>query len=158
MTTTEHSDYFNLHITGIGYLNDVRWVTPAKGDPYLACRITALNGPVTKPEYRYFDARVSGQKAQDLIHNYKAAVEEKKKVLMGFRLGDLWTDIFTYSKGPRTGQQAVGLKARLLFINWVKIDGEMVYRAEPKAAPEAAHPTGTESDVSPDAAPALATA
>ncbi len=29
-----------------------------KGDSFLACAIAALNGPTTKPEYRYFDIRV----------------------------------------------------------------------------------------------------
>ncbi|HDU2893101.1 TPA: DUF3577 domain-containing protein [Klebsiella variicola] len=30
---------------------------------FLACAIAALNGPTTKPEYRYFDIRVSGDEA-----------------------------------------------------------------------------------------------
>ncbi|MCS6054230.1 DUF3577 domain-containing protein [Klebsiella variicola subsp. variicola] len=37
--------------------------TPKKGDSFLACAIAALNGPTTKPEYRYFDIRVSGDEA-----------------------------------------------------------------------------------------------
>jgi hypothetical protein len=48
-------------------------------------------------------------------------------VLIGFRLGDLWTDIFTYAKGKNAGKPGVCLKARLLFVSWIKIDGEMVY-------------------------------
>ncbi|MGH8432349.1 MAG: DUF3577 domain-containing protein, partial [Solimonas sp.] len=59
-------------------------------------------------------------------------------VLIGFRLGDLWTDIFTYSKGKNAGQQGVSLKARLLFVSWIKVDGEMVYKAEPKTTDDAA--------------------
>jgi hypothetical protein len=33
------------------------------------------------------------------------AVDAEKKVMIGFRLGDLWTDTFTYSKGKRAGEQ-----------------------------------------------------
>ena len=74
-------------------------------------------------------------------------MKDEKKVLIGFRLGDLWTDIFKYSKGPKEGETGVSLKARLLFVSWIKVDGEFVYKAEPKAtdsvteetpAPEAA--------------------
>ena len=59
-------------------------------------------------------------------------VDAEKKVMIGFRLGDLWTDIFTYSKGKRAGEQGVSLKARLLFVSWIKVDGKLVYKAEPK--------------------------
>src|SRR3546814_17289087 len=52
--------------------------------------------------------------------------------MIGFRLGDLWTDTFTYSKGKRAGAQGVSLKARLLFVSWIKVDGKLVYQAEPK--------------------------
>src|SRR3546814_14085481 len=44
----------------------------------------------------------------------------------------LWTDTFTYSKGKRAGEQGVSLKARLLFVSWIKVDGKLVYKAEPK--------------------------
>ena len=52
--------------------------------------------------------------------------------MIGFRLGDLWTDTFTYSKGKRAGEQGVSLKARLLFVSWIKVDGRLVYKAETK--------------------------
>jgi len=61
------------------------------------------------------------------------AVKAEKKVLIGFRLGDLRADIFTYSKGKRAGEQGVSFKARLLHIGWIKMDGKLVYKAEPKA-------------------------
>ena len=51
---------------------------------------------------------------------------------MGFVERLLWTDTFTYSKGKRAGEQGVSLKARLLFVSWIKVDGRLVYKAEPK--------------------------
>ena len=62
--------------------------------------------------------------------------EAERKVLIGFRLGDLWTDIFTYTKGKNEGKPGVSLKARLLFVSWIKVDGQLVYKAEPKASEE----------------------
>ncbi|MEA8541118.1 STY4534 family ICE replication protein [Pseudomonas aeruginosa] len=138
MTTSSEKSYFDLHITGLGYLNRIREVKPKKGDAFLACDIAALNGPSDQPEYRRFDVRVSGSEAQNLIRRCVPAVEAERKVLIGFRLGDLWTDIFTYSKGKRVGEQSVSLKARLLFVSWIKVDGQLVYKAEPKASEETA--------------------
>ena len=133
MNPSSEKSYFDLHITGLGYLNRIREVQPRKGDAFLACDIAALNGPSDSPDYRRFDVRVSGSEAQHLIRRCQQAVEAERKVLIGFRLGDLWADTFTYNKGKRAGEQGVSLKARLLFVSWIKVDGQLVYKAEPKA-------------------------
>ena len=132
MTTSNEKTYFDLHITGFGYLNRIREVKPKKGSPFLACDIAALNGPSDDVSYVRFDTRVSGNEAQHLVRRCEDAVKAEKKVLIGFRLGDLWADTFTYTKGKRIGEQGVSFKARLLFISWIKVDGELVYKAEPK--------------------------
>ncbi|MBY4673889.1 DUF3577 domain-containing protein [Burkholderia multivorans] len=132
MTNSTEKSYFDLHITGLGYLNRIREVKPKKGDSFLACDIAALNGPSDDVSYVRFDTRVSGSEAQHLVRRCIDAVEAEKKVMIGFRLGDLWTDIFTYSKGKRAGEQGVSLKGRLLFVSWIKVDGNLVYKAEPK--------------------------
>ncbi|MAC34763.1 STY4534 family ICE replication protein [Parahaliea mediterranea] len=139
MNHSSDKSYFDLHITGLGYLNRIRDVTPRKGDAFLACDIAALNGPSDSPEYRRFDVRVSGSEAQHLIRRCQQAVESERKVLIGFRLGDLWTDTFTFTKGNRTGEHGVSLKARLLFVSWIKVDGQLVYKAEPRATDEVPH-------------------
>ena len=36
MTTSTEKSYFDLHITGLGYLNRIREVKPKKGDAFLA--------------------------------------------------------------------------------------------------------------------------
>ncbi|CAP41649.1 MULTISPECIES: STY4534 family ICE replication protein [Pseudomonadota] len=150
MTTSTEKSFFDLHITGLGYLNRIREVKPKKGEPFLACDIAALNGPSNDVSYVRFDTRVSGTDAQHLIRRCIDAVEAEKKVMIGFRLGDLWTDTFTYSKGKRAGEQGVSLKARLLFVSWIKVDGVLKYKAEPK-------PAGSEQDAAEQsAAPAPA--
>lgn len=131
--STAFSDetYFDLHITGLGYLNRIREVKLKKGESFLACDIAALNGPTDGPEYRRFDVRVTGEEAKDLIRRCARAVELERKVLVGFRLGDPWVDTFTYSKGINKGQFGVSFKARLLLLNWIKIDGVVVHKREP---------------------------
>lgn len=130
--------YFDLHITGFGYLNRIRNIPPkkGKGSPYLACTIAALHGPKDSPEYCYIDAKVTGKDAIHLIRRCTEAVDAKRKVLIGFRVGDPWIDQFTYSKGPKAGQPGASLKARLLFVSWIKIDGDLVYKAEARDGDE----------------------
>ena len=151
-TSSTEKSYFDLHVTGLGYVNRVREVKPRKGDVFLACDIAALNGPSDKPEYRYFDVRVSGADAQHLIRRCKDAVDAEKKVLIGFRLGDLWPDLFTYTKGKRQGEAGVSLKGRLLFVSWIKVDGALVYKAEAKASDDATREESPASREEPTAA------
>ena len=147
MTTSTEKSYFDLHITGLGYLNRIREVKPKKGDAFLACDIAALNGPSDDVSYVRFDTRVSGSEAQHLVRRCIQAVDAEKKVMIGFRLGDLWTDTFTYSKGKRAGEQGVSLKARLLFVSWIKVDGKLVYKAEPKPTEDRRAGPGSPCDV-----------
>jgi hypothetical protein len=168
MTTSNEKSYFDLHINGLGYLNRIREVRPKKGEAFLACDIAALNGPVNDVSYVRFDTRVSGSEAQHLVRRCIDAVKAESKVLIGFRLGDLWADTFTYSKGKRAGEQGVSFKGRLLFISWIKVDGKMVYTAESKpagndehdaeAATTLAAPTAETDDEAITDAPALAVA
>jgi hypothetical protein len=123
--------YFDLHITGIGYLNRIREVRVKKGQTFLACDIAALNGPTSSPEYRRFDLRVLGEEAKQLVLGCIKPLQKQKKVLVGFRLGDPWVDTFTYSKGKNAGQLGVIFKARLLLLYWIKVDGVLVYKREP---------------------------
>lgn len=136
MTNTSEKSYFDLHITGLGYLNRIREVRPTKGEPFLACEIAALSGSTDDVSYTRFDVRVSGSDAQHLVRRCAEAVKAEKKVMVGFKLGDLYAETFPYTKGKRAGETGVSLKARLLFISWIKIDGVMKYKAEPKQAEE----------------------
>ncbi|MDG2961733.1 STY4534 family ICE replication protein [Exercitatus varius] len=140
-TQTSQKNYFNLHTTGIGYLNDIREVTPKtkKDGKYLSCRIAALTGDSEKPEYRYFDCNVNGEEAKKLIKRCEQAVNDDKKVLISFVLADLWTDMFKYSRDSdfhKKGDVGVSLKARLIRIKMIKIDGELKYQ-ETKSAEQA---------------------
>ncbi|ROO31798.1 hypothetical protein SAJA_02365 [Salinisphaera japonica YTM-1] len=165
------SEYFDLHTQGIGYLNRVREVRPKNGSPFWACDIAALHGSKDNVNHTRFDCRVSGAQAIELVPQYQNAVAQDRKVLIGFRLGDLYPDTFTYSKGERAGETGISLKARLLYIGFIKIDGETVYSTETESddgeepesqnsdagsetapEPEAATPESPESD--PDGMPA----
>ena len=125
--------YFDLHTKGVGYLSRVRKVSVKKGPGFLACDISALRGSSDAVEYTRFDCRVSGTEAQKVIEQVTDAANDKtKKVLIGFNIGDLYAETFTYEQGPKAGQAGVSLKGHLLRIAFVKVDGNTVYSA-PKA-------------------------
>ncbi|MEN8132992.1 MAG: DUF3577 domain-containing protein, partial [Pseudomonadota bacterium] len=88
MSTNETKKYFDLHTTGIGYLNRVREVTPKEGTPFLSVTIAALRGSVDNAQYTHFECHVSGKQAQELVRQLKPAVEGNSKVLIGFTLSD----------------------------------------------------------------------
>lgn len=132
MSTTQDTKFFDLHTSGIGYLNRIREVKPRKGSPFLATTIAALRGSADDVEYSYIDCNVVGAEAEKLVRRCQQAVEAGKKVLVAFRIGDIWADAFTYEKGEKKGHPGASLKGRLLFIGWIKVDGENVYEAQPR--------------------------
>ena len=136
--TQSETKYFDLHIQGIGYLNRVREVRPSRSDPFWATDIAAIFGSADNVQRTRFDCRVVGTEAQRVIARAQKHVDADKKVLVAFKLGDLYAETFTFEKGQKAGTTGISLKARLLRIDWVKIDGETVYTApKPEARPEA---------------------
>ncbi len=134
MSTNVTTKYFDLHTSGIGYLNRVREVTPQEGNPFLAVTIAALRGSVENVQYTHFECRVSGRAAQDRVRALAPAVEDRAKVLVGFTLSDLYAEPFTYKNGEKAGESGVSLKARLLRLSWAKVDGAPFFTEEERAA------------------------
>lgn len=130
------SSYFNLHIDGLGYLSNIREINTATGS-FLSCTINALHGSTEKPEYTRFDVTVSGKQTSSLIRRCQNAVNEERKVLIGFKLSNLTADVFTLNKGDHAGESRASLRARLIKISFIKVGQNMVYKAE---KPESADP------------------
>ena len=134
MFNNEVPKYFDLHTTGIGYLNRFHEVTPKEGKPFLSVTIAALRGSVEKAQYTHFECRVSGKQANDIVRRLKPAVEGKSKVLIGFTLSDLYGETFTFKSGDKAGETGLSLKARLLRVSWAKVDGQPFYTEKQHAA------------------------
>ncbi|MDX1252186.1 MAG: DUF3577 domain-containing protein [Gammaproteobacteria bacterium] len=124
--TNQDQKYFDLHVSGIGYLYRAREVQVKRGQSFLAVEVSALHGEAEDVNYTRFDCRVSGKDAQDVIRLLMPEIQAKKKVLVSFKLGDLYPETFVYDKGEKVGQTGVSLKARLLKIHWAKVDGKHV--------------------------------
>ena len=98
------SSFFNLHVEGVGYLNRVRTVKPKKGQEFLACTVAALRGSDSDVSYTKFDCRVSGADAQAIVKRLEDDVAAEKAVIIGFRIADIYPEMFTFEKGDRKGQ------------------------------------------------------
>jgi hypothetical protein len=128
------SEFYDLHVTGLGYLNRVRLVKPRKGNNFLACSISALRGEWNqdssmKPESTKFDVRVYGQDAIKAIEALQPHGDEKRKIMIQFKLGDIYPDVFVYEKDVGThkqGETGVMIKGRLLKISKAWVDGNPV--------------------------------
>ena len=118
--------YFDLHTSGMGYLQRVRMV-PVRGgrraESFLACTVAALVGPAKDSTLRYFDVKVSGADAKTLVQRYVGIDDPKQRPLIRFRIGDLWGDPYIRPSGERKGEPAGSLKGRLLKV-------ELIDRAE----------------------------
>ena len=137
--TEQPRKYFDLHLTGLGYLSRVREVTSAgqgraRARPFLACSIAAFHGD---PEvqngivYLNLDLIVSGEKARDAILSVMNDANDRDvKVLVGFRAGDHYISTYEIRQGDRAGQMGTVLKGRLLKVFWIKVDGVFVYQDE----------------------------
>ncbi|WP_321287714.1 DUF3577 domain-containing protein [Alcaligenes phenolicus] len=143
--STQTSNHFNLHVNGIGYLNRIRWVetkgSGRKAKPFLSCSISAMRGKTDEPDYTYFDLRVSGSEAIEMVEKLKGDVEAKRKVFVSFRVGDIYAHSYMRNlrdeNGRTTGEQepAALIKGRLLLINSVTVDGVNIFRRELQEEP-----------------------
>lgn len=124
---TVTKQFFDLHTTGIGYLNRIREVKVKNGKSYLSCTIAALRGNCQNAEYTYINCNVTGEKAKSLVEKCIEANKANKKILISFCVGDIYAETFTYSTGVKKGDVGINLKARLLKISSIKIDGELKY-------------------------------
>ena len=123
--------YFNLHTTGLAYVNRIREVPIKRGANFYACTLAMLRGNSENPEYTYIDVRVSGEEAISLIKRCEKACQEKKNILAGVVVGDIYPETFVYEKGECKGETGVTMKGRLLRIKFLKIDGVLKYQEKP---------------------------
>ena len=130
--------YFDLHVEGVGYLNRVRTVKPKTGGQgYLACTVSALRGSTDDVTYTKFDCRVSGADAQRIVRLLEPEVAAEKRVIIGFRIADIYPEVFTYEKGDHKGETGTIIKGRLLRVKFAKVNGVSIPVPQPHPSNEA---------------------
>jgi len=141
MTQTTQNTHFDLHITGFGFFNRIRKVELRKGQPYWAVTIAACRGD--EGQKTYFDCSVVGTEAKALFDTHLSSVKKDDTVTASFKLGDLYPETFVHGSGEKQGQTGVCLKARLLKITYLKVNGDIVFQSSPQAADVPAQPVQT---------------
>ena len=136
MSDQANSSFFNLHVEGVGYLNRVRTVKPKKGQEFLACTVSAMRGSTADLGYTKFDCRVSGAEARKIVKLLEPDVAAEMTVIIGFRIADIYPELFTFEKGDKKGQPGVSIKGRLLRVKFAKVNGEAVDLPEPAPVSE----------------------
>jgi len=136
MSDQANSSFFNLHVEGVGYLNRVRTVKPKKGQEFLACTVSAMRGSTADLGYTKFDCRVSGAEARKIVKLLEPDVAAEKTVIIGFKIADIYPELFTFEKGDKKGQPGVSIKGRLLRVKFAKVNGEAIDLPEPAPVSE----------------------
>jgi len=95
-----------------------------------------MRGSTADLGYTKFDCKVSGAEAQKIVKLLELDVADEKPVLIGFRIGDIYPEIFTFEKGDKKGQQGVSIKGRLLRVKFAKVNGEAVDLPQPAQVSE----------------------
>lgn len=127
--TPPEQPLFDVDINGFGYLNHVREIAITSSHKMVVCTINALRGSVDDVEYTKFDCIVDSDVSEIILQH--AVNSETHKVLIGFRLGDVKLDdkdIFTYKSGERAGKPGAVIKSTLKQVDWVKVNGELVFK------------------------------
>ncbi|MBE0469807.1 MAG: DUF3577 domain-containing protein [Methyloprofundus sp.] len=132
MTTVNNqaqNNFFNLHTKGIGYINRFRLVNPKgkKSQPFCAVTIGFLRGSADEVEYTYIDTIIRNKEVCELLKQHESAInDENSKVLGVCVVGDIYAETFT----KHDNSIAAGIKGRLIGLNQLKINGNVVYQRE----------------------------
>ncbi len=130
----KNSSFYDLHISGIGFLNRIRMVTPKNGNPFMAVTVGLQDGEVVEGDYSkvstsYLDCRVFGSRAFDILNDHvlEGDVDQENTMIRAVvKTGGLDVDSFTYAQGPKQGQTGVSLRSRLLQVKHLYIGGNEV--------------------------------
>jgi hypothetical protein len=141
------ANFFNLHVEGVGYLNRVRVIKPKSGQEFIACTISAMRGSADDVGYTKFDCRVSGAQAQKVVRMLGDDVAAERRVIVGFRLADIYPELFIFEKGENKGQPGVAIKGRLLRVKFAKVNGVAIDLPESPTPAQGADGSGADESI-----------
>lgn len=145
MTNSTHpqKSFFNLTAKGIGWINRIRAVKKGRHTFY-ACTFNALRGEEDENghvEQTTFELLVKGSKAKDhFIRILENGYTKEDKVWASLDISDIRPDLndagAPNSFVRKDGTHLVVIRANLLRINYLKLNGEYVVHAEKPAESE----------------------
>ncbi len=171
--TIEEGSYANLVTKGKGYANNPRWLPVQDGDDALYVRINAQSGKASKNRQTGrvsfstvpFDCKVVGDELIDvfagLMEEYDFSYDSKTRptIKLGFNIGDVFPTSYEKTRGPNKGKTVLVMKGRLFHVEWMYVNGDLVYgqsgapaqAPEQTEAPASVQPESTETENNSDA-------
>ncbi|RUS67770.1 hypothetical protein CUZ56_00247 [Saezia sanguinis] len=118
-------------IAAMAYLQDFKEIT--KGDStFMVCDLKVLENTSKGRFYHRFSCYVIGEEAQNLLWNLEQDLDEKREILMGVLMRGMTPSIFEHQKGDRTGEYDVSFQSNLMYIDWIRVDKEEIYKVRPE--------------------------
>lgn len=119
------AQYFNAHLEGMGYLNNIKEVPSANGS-FWAVTFCMLEGNPENPDKLYVSTTISSKSALEVLQKHAADINNQDvKVYGNFRLARFRAEPFVYKSGEKQGSLGVNYNARLIKIGFLKV-GERV--------------------------------
>ena len=131
----QEKKWINSSIAVMAYLQDFREITK-NNKTFMVCDLNAVETTSQGNIYHRFSCYVIGEKAQELLWEVDQDLSDKRKVLVGALLRGMKPSIFTHAKGKRQGQQDVSFQSNLMYIDWMRVDNEEIYKVKPEEREE----------------------
>lgn len=133
MTTQNNTEvtYFNNSTTTACYINEIKRITPKKGDGFIAIKASMLDGSKDDMNYQSVDLIVRGKQAQEVIEsfeahwpNYNQDKETRSKVFANLRFASLGVKPYLNAQN----QACAVISGRLIKIAYLKVNDTVVYQ------------------------------
>jgi hypothetical protein len=134
-TQNTQAQYINFHAEGVAYVNRFRENETRNGDTFCSVTLGFLHGQVgqvgskiMKPSVTYIDCNIRNAEICELFKQHKNAINGEVKVTAVAKISDIYAaDPFeTTVKGKK--QMVSAIKARLIGLKQLKIDGRVVWQ------------------------------
>ncbi len=129
--STQETAYYNNSTTSPVYLNEVKRITPERGDSYLACKAVLLDGPMDQPNYTNIDLNVKGPQAIEALESfedqwptgYTENASERIKAFASVRIGSISAKGFL----KQDGTAGAVLKGKLMEVTYLKVNDSVLF-------------------------------
>lgn len=117
----ENNNFFNFTADAVAYINEVKWVTPKKGNPFMALKVCILEGQEAENKINT-DLIVRGKQALGVLQELESEWPQGyayagPRWFAGLRIGSLDTKPYL----SKDGTPKAVLSGRLIAIKHLKI-------------------------------------
>jgi len=127
----KQNSWVTAGIAAMAYLQDFKEIT--KGDnTFMVCDLKVLENTSKGRFYHRFSCYVIGEEAQNLLWDLEQDLDEKREILLGVLMRGMTPSIFEHQKGDLAGQTDVSFQSNLMYIDWIRVDKEEIYKVQPQ--------------------------